>query len=60
MIAKIHRETVNTLTMPDVKARLAAQDAEPVGNTPEEFDAFIRTEIAKWGRVVKEAHLKID
>ena len=60
VIAKIHRETVNTLTMPDVKARLAAQDAEPVGNTPEEFDAFIRTEIAKWGRVVKEAHLKID
>ncbi len=60
VIAKIHREIVNTLTMPDVKARLAAQDAKPVGNTPEEFDAFIKSEIAKWGRVVKEAHLKID
>lgn len=60
VIAKLHGAIVNTLKMPDVKARLATQDADPIGSTPGDFDKFIKAEITKWGRVVKEARLKID
>jgi tripartite-type tricarboxylate transporter receptor subunit TctC len=56
----IHRETSNILKLPDVKARLAAQAADPIGNSPEQFDAFIKSEIAKWAKVVKENRLKVD
>ncbi|MBI4203843.1 MAG: tripartite tricarboxylate transporter substrate binding protein [Betaproteobacteria bacterium] len=59
-VSKIHREIVNILKSPDVNTRLAAQGADPVGSSPEQFDAFIKSEIAKWAKVVKEAGLKID
>ena len=50
-IAKIARD-------PKMKARLAGQGLELVGNTPEEFDAFIRAEVAKWAEVIARAGLK--
>jgi len=56
----IHREISNILKLPDVKARLAMQGADPVGSSPEKFDAFIKSEIAKWAKVVKENGLKVD
>jgi tripartite-type tricarboxylate transporter receptor subunit TctC len=36
------------------------QGADPVGSSPEKFDAFIKSEIAKWAKVVKENGLKVD
>jgi tripartite-type tricarboxylate transporter receptor subunit TctC len=59
-VTTIQREITNILKLPDVKARLATQGAEPVGSTPQQFDAFIKTEIAKWAKVVKEKGLKVD
>lgn len=59
-IATIHREISNILKLPDVKARLAIQAADPIGSPPEQFDAFIKSEIAKWAKVVKENRLKVD
>ena len=38
--------------------RMAQVGMDPVGSTPEQFDAFIRTEIEKWAKVVKSAGLK--
>jgi tripartite-type tricarboxylate transporter receptor subunit TctC len=46
--------------MPDVVERLSSQGAEPVGNSPEEFAAFIRSEIAKWANLVKVANMKAE
>jgi tripartite-type tricarboxylate transporter receptor subunit TctC len=60
VIAALNREMANTLMQADVKERFAKLGAEPVGSTPEEFDAFIKAEIAKWGKVVKEARIKAD
>ena len=60
VIAALQREMANTLKQPDVRERFAKLGAEPVGSTPEEFDALIKSEIAKWGKVVKEAGLKAD
>ena len=59
-VTAIHREISNILKLPDVKARLATQAADPVGSSPEQFDAFIKSEIAKWAKVVKENRLKVD
>jgi tripartite-type tricarboxylate transporter receptor subunit TctC len=45
---------------PDLQERLAATGVEPRTGTPEEFADFIRQEILKWGKVVREAGLKAD
>lgn len=59
-VAKMQREISNILKMPDVKGRLEVQAADPIGSSPEQFDAFIKSEIAKWAKVVKEGGLKVD
>lgn len=58
--AKLHGELTRILQMPDVKERLAVIDFEPVGNTPEEFGAFLKQQIAKWAKVLKEAGAKAE
>ncbi|MCX7140856.1 MAG: tripartite tricarboxylate transporter substrate-binding protein, partial [Proteobacteria bacterium] len=60
IIARLHAETVKALAAPDVREKLHAQGAEPVGSAPEEFRAYIRAEIDKWGRVVRASGLRID
>ena len=44
--------------MPDLRETLSKAGGEPVGSTPEEFGAFIRSETQKWGAAVKQAALK--
>jgi tripartite-type tricarboxylate transporter receptor subunit TctC len=60
IIDKLHREITAIMAIPEVHERFLAQAAEPVGNRPAEYAAFIQAEIAKWARVVKEAGLRID
>lgn len=60
IIAKLHGELTQILQLPDVKERLAANDFEPVGSTPEQFSAFIRKETVKWAKVVKASGAKVD
>src|SRR5947207_1546829 len=54
IVARLAAEVAQILRTPEVKERLATLGAEPVGNTPEEFGAFIRAENARWGRIIKE------
>lgn len=53
IVARIHRDAVRVLKMPDVRARLAADGAEVVGDTPQEVTAYVKAEIEKWGRAVR-------
>ncbi len=55
IVARLHAEIVRALKHSDVKDRLAADGAEPVGSSPEEFAAFIKSEIDKWARVARAA-----
>ncbi len=55
IVAKIHSSVVRALQSEQVRARLTGDGAEPVGSTPAEFSLFIRSEIAKWGKVIKAA-----
>lgn len=60
IISRLHAESVKVLKQPDVKERFGATDLEPVGSTPEQFGAYIRSEIAKWGKIVKATGLRPD
>lgn len=59
VVARLSAETARILRLPDVKARLSALGAEPVGGTPEEFAAFIRSEQAKWRQVIRQADIRL-
>jgi len=58
IIDKLHTEIVRVLNSPDIRERLQGLGAEPVGNTPEQYTAFMQNEIAKWGKVIKAAGIK--
>jgi tripartite-type tricarboxylate transporter receptor subunit TctC len=60
VVAVLNKEIVRILALPDVKERLIAQGAEPVGDTPEEFARYIKSEAAKWGKVIRTLNLKIE
>jgi len=60
IIAKLNAELVRIVKLPDVSERLRLMSAEPVGNTPEQFDAFVKSEIDKWGKVIKSLNLRVD
>jgi len=60
VIDKLYREIKKALSLPDVKEKLAAVGAEPVGNTPQEFAAVIRADVAKWKRIVQETGAKAE
>ena len=60
IIALLHGEIVKIVAMPDVQKRLDDLGFEVVANTPAQFAERITTEMEKWGKVVREAKLKID
>jgi tripartite-type tricarboxylate transporter receptor subunit TctC len=57
---KLSREFIRILNMPDVQARLVTQGAIPGGNTPQVFAAFVKAEIAKWGKVIRDADVRAE
>lgn len=60
IIVRLHKEIVRALAMPDLRERLLGEGAELVGNSPREFDAFVRSELVKWAKVVKLSGAKAD
>ena len=60
LVKLINTEVVRGINSPAIRERYAAMGAEPVGNTPEQFANFIKSEIAKWTRVVKESGAMVD
>jgi len=60
IIARLHGETVKALASPDVKQRLTAQGFDAEGNTPDEFTAIIRRDLARWQKVISEAKIRVE
>jgi len=58
IVAKLHAESVKAIAAPDIRDRMSAEGAEFVGDTPEQYAAFVKSEIAKWGRAVKASGAK--
>jgi tripartite-type tricarboxylate transporter receptor subunit TctC len=60
VIDRLHAEFVQIVRAPDMRERLLADGAEPVGNTPAQFEAYLKTELARWTRIIKEVGTRID
>jgi len=60
IVVKLNGAIAKALQAPEVRERLISQGANPVSNSPEEFTAFVRDEIARWGKVVKASGARVD
>jgi tripartite-type tricarboxylate transporter receptor subunit TctC len=60
IIAELHRLIVASLAQPDVREKLAAIAYVPIGSTPEDCAAFFKSEMAKWGPIIKAAGLRAE
>ncbi len=58
--ARISGDMAKVIRMPDVKERMANQDIDPVGSTPEEHLAYVKSEFTRIGRVAREANIRAD
>ncbi len=60
IVTKLHDEMVKVVKSPTVTEQLLAQGAEPVGNSPQELDAYIKAEIERWTKVIAQANIRPD
>jgi tripartite-type tricarboxylate transporter receptor subunit TctC len=59
IVAKLRHGVIAAVKAPEAKAALAAQGAQPVGNTPAELSAVIAADTARWGKVIRDADIKL-
>jgi tripartite-type tricarboxylate transporter receptor subunit TctC len=60
IVKRLNAEIVKIINMPDVQKKLLELGAEPVANSSEDFTAFVKTEVVKWGDVVRKSGAKVD
>ena len=60
IVEKLNAETLRALRTPEVTDAMVRQGAEPLGSTPKEFDAYLKSEIGKWKKVVAVSGAKLD
>jgi tripartite-type tricarboxylate transporter receptor subunit TctC len=60
IVARLHSEVAEILHTPEVRQELAALGAEPVGDTPDEFAAFLNVDMARWGKIIQEKGIRSD
>ena len=60
IVDRIHAELVKVVGMPDVRERMFGLGMEVAGSTPAELGALVNSDIAKWGKVIKEAGVKVE
>jgi tripartite-type tricarboxylate transporter receptor subunit TctC len=60
LVKKIHADAWQVLSSSDMKRRIAELGATPIANTPEQFRAQIRDDLAKWARIIKQSGAKAE
>lgn len=60
IVDRLNRELTGVLKRPDYRKLLFESAIDPIGGSPEELGAYIRAEIAKWAKVVKDANIRVD
>ncbi len=60
IVDKLNAEIARAVKAPDLRDRLQSEGAIPVGNTPEQFAAFIQRELARWAKVIQNAGIKVE
>ena len=60
IVARLNAEVAKILDLPDVKARFADQGLETAGGTPAQLDRWIRAELERWGKVIREQKITLE
>ena len=60
VIDKLNAEVVRVLRTPEMKEKMIGLGTEVVANTPEQFAQYLREEMAKWSKIVKDAGIKLE
>jgi len=60
IVHALHNATIKALQTQDIKEKMEAQGAEPVGSSPDEFKAFVKAEIDKWEQVILKSGARVD
>lgn len=60
ILARLHDEVVRVLQQTDMRHAMEIQMMEPVGNTPEQFAAYMREELERWGPIIRASHITLD
>jgi tripartite-type tricarboxylate transporter receptor subunit TctC len=60
VVARLNREIVKIMALPDVREKFAQQGVDPASSTPEEFAQLIRDEVARWSKVIRGAGIKLE
>jgi len=60
VLARLHKEITRIQTLPDIRERFVQLGTEPTSSTPERFTSLVREELAKWGKVIKAAGIKVE
>jgi tripartite-type tricarboxylate transporter receptor subunit TctC len=60
IVARLNTEVLRVLAAPDFRNRITLEAVAPIGSTPEEFGNFMKSEIVRWAKVVKESGARID
>jgi tripartite-type tricarboxylate transporter receptor subunit TctC len=60
IVTRLHQELARIVRLTEVRERLAVEGVEPVGNTPAEFSAYLRTEMAKYAAIAQKARIRAD
>ena len=60
IVSKLNTEVLRVLAAPDFRSRITLEAVSPIGSTPEEFSSFMKSEIVRWAKVVKDSGAKVD
>jgi tripartite-type tricarboxylate transporter receptor subunit TctC len=60
IVEQLARETAAAMSSPDIRERTLKQGANPVGSSPAEFERFVRAEVARWTKIIKEAAISLQ
>ena len=60
VVQRLHREFVQVIHRPEIKEKLLGAGIEPLGTTPQDAAAYIKADMAKWSKVIKEAGIKAE
>jgi tripartite-type tricarboxylate transporter receptor subunit TctC len=60
IVARMQTEIAHALQQPEIRHKLLEQGGDPVGSTPEQLDHVVKSELRKWGELIREAHISLD
>jgi tripartite-type tricarboxylate transporter receptor subunit TctC len=60
IVTRLHQELTRIVRLPEVRERLAVEGVEPVGNTPAEFAAYLKTEMARYAAIAQKARIRAE